>query len=130
MDMHARLLVLAGSLVMIVGAAFIGTAAAPATERNSWSDAMQRECHRYGLDESRVTSKLSGDDPAATQKPQRAWWELLFPIASVAALLSLATFVRKPAMDYDTHWIHVLLPVTCGSLAFSGWLLWKRTRFA
>lgn len=129
-DAHARMLVLAGSLVMIVGAAFIGTAAAPASERTSWSDAMNRECSRYGLDADRVVSMLKGDDPRANQKPPRRWWEMLFPICSLAALVWLGTLLRRPEVELNLAWIGILLTITCCSLFFSGMLLWKRTRFS
>jgi drug/metabolite transporter (DMT)-like permease len=129
-DAHARLLVLLGSLVMIVGAAFIGTAAAPASERNSWTDAMNRECDRYGLDAVRVTSMLKGDDPRARQAMQRRWWEILFPISSMAVLIWLSTMLAKPTAELNYTWMLLLLAITCCSLLFSGMLLWKWTRFS
>lgn len=129
-DAHARLLVLAGSLIMIAGAAFIGTAAAPASERTSWSDAVNRECRRYGLDASRVISILQGDDPRARQKPPRRWWEMLFPLLSIGLLLWLSTLVERPALALHGVWVAVLLFFTAASLLLSGTLLWKRTRFS
>jgi drug/metabolite transporter (DMT)-like permease len=129
-DNHARMLVLAGSLIMILGAAFIGTAAAPANERTSWSDAVNRECARYGLDEGHVISMLKGDDPDATKSNRRRWWEWLFPICSVGVLIWLATFLQKPNVPLNHTWILILLTITGCSLFFSGLLLWKRTRFS
>ena len=73
----AQALVIAGSLIMIAGAASIGFAEAKGEERNSWRDAVQRECDRYGLDAARVASALEGNDPLADRKPKRHWWEAL-----------------------------------------------------
>ncbi|MDR3793398.1 MAG: EamA family transporter [Terracidiphilus sp.] len=127
---HARLMVLIGSLVMIVGAAFIGTASAPATERTSWTEAMNRECNRYGLDPVRVSTILSGDDPLARQKPKRHWWEALIPVCSLSIMVWLATMLQKPKVALDYYWMGALLAATLCTLFFSGLLLWKRTRFS
>lgn len=129
-DAHARSLVLLGSLIMIIGAAFIGTASAPASERTSWNEAMNRECRRYGLDPVRVTSILEGDDPRSLQKQKRSWWEALFPIGSLAMMIWLATFVERPQIPLDLTWIFLLLAVTLAALFASGFMLWKRTRFS
>ncbi len=129
-DTHARMLVLLGSLVMILGAAFIGTAAAPASERTSWSDAVDRECNRYGLDNAHVVSMLKGDDPGATKSNPHRWWEWLFPICSLTVMAWLATLLQKPKVELNFVWIAVLLTITGCSLFLSGMLLWKRTRFS
>ncbi len=46
----AQVLVIAGSLIMIVGARAISFAEAPAGEQASWRKAMDRECDRYGIE--------------------------------------------------------------------------------
>jgi drug/metabolite transporter (DMT)-like permease len=127
---HARLLVLVGSLIMIIGAALIGSAAAPASERSSWSDAMQRECSRYGLDPARVSTILQGDDPLARQKPQRRWWEALIPLCSLAVMVWLGFSIQRPNAELNLPWMLCLLAATVCTLFFSGLLLWRRTRFS
>src|SRR5262249_33203593 len=59
----AQALVITGSVVMILGAAAISFAEAPASEQASWRKAMERECNRYHLDPVRVASTLQGEDP-------------------------------------------------------------------
>ena len=127
---HARVLVLVGSLIMIVGAAFIGTAAAPASERSSWQSAMMRECTRYGLDPVRVEQARSGNDEQARQGSKRRAWELVFPICSVAVMIWLGLSLERPSVAMGLGWMVALLALTICSLFLSGLLLWKRTRFS
>jgi drug/metabolite transporter (DMT)-like permease len=127
---HARMLVLVGSLIMIVGAAFIGTAAAPASERSSWRSAMQRECTRYNLDPVRVERALTGNDEQARQGAKRRAWELVFPISSLAVMVWLGLSLERSSIALNLSWAIVLLALTLCSLFLSGWLLWKRTRFS
>jgi drug/metabolite transporter (DMT)-like permease len=127
---HARVLVLIGSLIMILGAAFIGTAAAPASERSSWHSAMMRECDRYNLDPVRVEQALSGNDEQARHGVKRRWWELAFPLCSLAVMVWLAISLERTSMAMNLSWMFALLAVTVCSLFLSGLLLWKRTRFS
>jgi len=91
---------------------------------------MNRECNRYGLDTVRVTSILKGEDPRARQTLPRRWWEILFPISSLAVMIWLSTLLAKPTVGLNHTWMLLLLAITCCSLFFSGMLLWKRTRFS
>lgn len=129
-DTHARVMVLIGSLAMIVGAAFIGTASAPAAEQSSWTAAMNRECTRYGLDPVRVTEILEGNDPLARLKPKRHWWEALFPLSTIGVTIWLGVTMHRPHADLNLPWVFALLAVTLCTLFLSGALLWKRTRFS
>ena len=47
---QGRLLIVAGSIIMIVGAVSISMAEPPKTEMENWRAAMHRECTRYGLE--------------------------------------------------------------------------------
>lgn len=127
---QARLLVLLGSLVMIVGVVLIGSASAPASEQESWRRAVRRECDRYGLDRVRVASLVSGDDPEARQSSRRHWWEALVPLCALGVMAWLATFVELPHIALHLGWAICLLVATFGFLLASGLLLWKRTRFS
>src|SRR6201992_1494965 len=49
-DARHKLLVVAGSAVMILGALFISTAVASEKEQSSTNESVLRECERYGLD--------------------------------------------------------------------------------
>ena len=127
---HARLLVLAGSAVMIFGAALIGTAAAPASERSSWLAAMRRECDRYGLDPVRVERALAGDDEQARQGTRRSLWEWLMPAGLIAVMAWLAVLLGRSSVAINDSWMAVLVALTVCMLVLSGWMLWRRTRFS
>ena len=60
---HAqRLLVIAGSVLMILGALAISTAAASNRELSSMMEAVQRECDRYGFDFDLAMAAQQGDE--------------------------------------------------------------------
>jgi glucose uptake protein GlcU len=66
-----RVMLIAGSLIMIGGATAINFAVAPKGERESWRAAMARECRRYGLDTGRVAAAVAGDDPLSHRRAGR-----------------------------------------------------------
>ncbi|MCZ2077106.1 MAG: DMT family transporter [Bryobacteraceae bacterium] len=126
----AQLLIVAGSLVMIAGAAAISTAEAPESEQRSWRDAMARECDRYGLDRDRVASTMQGEDPLAAERRLRRWWELVIVSGAVALFVWLAAGAERQPMDVNIPWMTVLVAASLVFLVACGLLLWKRTRFS
>lgn len=130
LSLHAQVLVIAGSLVMISGAAAIGMAEAPASELAWGKQAMNRECDRYGLDPVRVAAVLEGDDPLARQAPARSWWEALVVLAALGVFGWLAYGAARQPISVSTPWMIVLVLATLVSLGVSGTLLWRRTRFS
>ena len=127
---EARVLVVAGSLVMIAGAAAIGMAEAPASEMDSWKRAMNRECERYGLDTARVAAVVQGDDPLARQAPARHWWEALIVLVALGIFGWLAYGATMQPIQVSGFWMVVLASATLVALGVSGTLLWRRTRFS
>ncbi len=130
LSLNAKLLVIAGSLVMIAGAAAIGSAEAPEAELDSWKEAVERECTRYGLDIERVTEAVQGDDPLSRQVHKRHWWEALVFVAAVVIFVWLGAGAARPSIAVNTPWMVLLIAATLVALAVSGTLLWKRTRFS
>jgi drug/metabolite transporter (DMT)-like permease len=127
---HAKGLVIAGSMVMIAGAAAIGMASAPATELDNWKQAMNRECDRYGLDSRRVAAVLQGDDPLAEYAPVRRWWDSLVVIAALGIFVWLGVNAQRPHLLVNTPWMIVLLLAALAFLGVGGLLLWRRTKFS
>jgi drug/metabolite transporter (DMT)-like permease len=123
-------LVIAGSLIMIIGAAAIGMAEAPASEQESWRLAMQRECDRYGMDPKRVASVLSGDDPLSDETKGRRWWEGAVVLAAISVFIYLGMQAGKQDIAMNTGWMAVLSVATLVFLAVCGVVLWKRTKFS
>jgi drug/metabolite transporter (DMT)-like permease len=130
LDPTARVMVVAGSLVMIAGAVAIGFAEARKGEQASWRAAMRRECDRYGLDPVQVASALAGDDPLAAQRSKRRWWEYLVAAAAVGLFVWLAMRAERPNMPFDATWAVVLSVITIAATVGAGWVLYQRTRFS
>ena len=129
----ARGTVIAGSAVMILGAIGIASAVAPAAERAARSEAVTRECSRYGLERDEAEAALAGEDPSPTARPGVAaprTWDALIAVLAVAAFVGLGTMARQPAIALDTRAMAALLAATASVLVVAGTWLWKRTRFS
>jgi drug/metabolite transporter (DMT)-like permease len=126
----AQTLVVAGSLVMISGAAAICSAEAPESERGVRREAMERECQRYGLELERLEASMRGEDVLARQQPRRHWWEALVGVAAVGIFVWLATFAKPAPIEVNLPWLAILSVATLVLLVVCGLLLWRRTRFS
>jgi Mg2+/citrate symporter len=126
----ARVLVISGSLIMIVGAISISFAEAPASEQASWRRAMQRECTRYRMDESSVAASLRGEEAIATAKPKRHWWEALVVLAAIGIFVWLGLSAARQEMAFSVPWMTVLAVASLAALVICGVALWRRTRFS
>jgi drug/metabolite transporter (DMT)-like permease len=126
----ARILIVAGSLIMIAGATAISFAEAPESEHVSWRKAIGRECSRYGLDPERVLATMQGHDPISEERPRRGWWELLVAAAAIGIFVWLGSAAERPALAVNLPWMAVLIAATLVFLVVCGLLLWRRTRFS
>ena len=125
-----RGLILLGSLLMILGALCISTAAAPAREQQSGRDAISRECEKYGLRfEDCVAAQLGGlhGDEA---KSRRRWWDYGIVAVAVAIFLWLGLQAQVPPLAMNFLCMSALCVVLVMAAVGCGWLLWKRTRFS
>ncbi len=126
----AQVLVIAGSVVMILGAAAISLAEAPVSEQDSWRKAMHRECSRYGLETERVAAMMQGEEEGSRSQSQRRWWEWLVMSAAVAIFVWLGSGAERqkhfdePGLDGIVNCCHLGFPGCVDSL------LWRRTRFS
>lgn len=123
-------LVIAGSLIMILGAVAISTAIAPESEQASCSEAIARECTRYNLDVERAMAAQLGEDPLTPDKAPRRWWDGLIVAAAVGAFIWLAIGTKLPPIKMNASWTGALMLSMLVLLVAGGWLLWKRTRFS
>ena len=128
--MGAKLLILAGSSIMIAGAISISMAAPPPSELENWNAAMHRECDRYALDAGSVAAVVGGEDPLAGRKHTRHWWEVLIMLAAVGIFIWLAVGTRAQRIYVNVPWMLVLVVGTIVPLVLVGRLLWRRTRFS
>jgi len=125
-----KLLVVAGSLVMILGAVAISSAVASSAEQVSWRAAVARECGRYGLDFERAAAALAGEDPLGGEAGGLRWWDAVILAAAVGVFLALAAQARRPPIMMHKGWAAALVAATVALLVVSGRLLWKRTKFS
>lgn len=127
-DTRHHLLVIAGSLIMILGALAIGTAVASAREHTSNNEAVLRECERYGLDYNRTLAAQAGDEFGGRDE-RRRWWDYAIVAAATGVFLWLGAKAVVPPLEMDMRWVAGLGVLLAVSLVAGGWSLWRRTRF-
>src|SRR5579883_2061566 len=125
-----RWMIIAGSLVMIVGAIALSSAVAPDAERTAWREAVARECHRYELNFKEADAAQQGMDAMAERAGGWSVWDVLILIAAVAIFAALAYGAALPAIFIRAHWMMGLLAAMLALLLICGSLLWKWTRFS
>jgi drug/metabolite transporter (DMT)-like permease len=126
----AQTLVIAGSLIMVAGAAAISFAEAPVAEKVFQQQAVERECSRYGMQAERVAAILAGNDPGSFDKPVRRWWEALVLLGAVAMFVWLGLGAERQAIAVNPLWMALLVSATLVFLVVCGRMLWRYTRFS
>jgi glucose uptake protein GlcU len=127
-DFAHRMMVLAGSLVMIAGAALISSAAAEGKEQSSRNEALLRECDRYGLDYRRTLLNMDGDDGGGGSS--RRWWDYAIIALAVSVFVYLGAHAHIPALHMNFGWMAILTAILVVSLIVGGVSLWRRTDFS
>ncbi|HEX5484284.1 MAG TPA: GRP family sugar transporter, partial [Terriglobia bacterium] len=130
LETRGKLMVIAGSLVMILGAVALSAAVAPETERESWREAVGRECRRYGLDFKEAEAAQRGEDALAGRAGGWTIWDVLIVAAAVAIFVWLAHGTSFPSIFINKTWMAALLAAMIALLLVCGRLLWKWTRFS
>ena len=123
-----RLLALAASGVMIVGAMLIAGAGISVAESASSMGAVERECARYSLDLGQTQDGVESDSGGG--RGHRPWWDFAIPIAAVGVFAWFAVGVRIPRLTIQIPFALALIAILVVVLAVCGWMLWKKTRFA
>ncbi|WP_419805188.1 GRP family sugar transporter [Terriglobus sp.] len=127
-DSAHRALVIAGSVLMILGALAVSTAVASAKEQTSVNQALARECDRYGLDYQRTLLAQTGEEFDRSER--RRWWDYAIVVAACGVFLFLATEAQRPALSMNVRWIAVLAVVLVFSLVAASMRLYRQTRFS
>jgi glucose uptake protein GlcU len=126
-DKAHQTLVIAGSIVMIVGALAVSTAIATEREHASTGEAVLRECDRYQLDAEKVQSAFHGT--AERKELGRAWWDYAILLAAVGVFVWLGSTARVPVLAMNLAWTGVLSVAMVLTAVVCAWGLWKTTRF-
>ena len=120
-------LVVGGSLLMILGALAISTAAAGADEMACRDQALHRECQRYGLDYDAALQAQHGGETGETG--QRRWWDWAIVAVAVSLFVWLGADAVVPPLAMNLAWVAGLCVVLVATLGAGCWALWTRTRF-
>ncbi len=128
-DATHRLLVVAGSVVMIFGALAVSTAVATEREHSSINQSLLRECNRYQLDYDRVLRAYGGTREALSKNP-RAWWDYAIMAGAVGVFVWLGLKARVPTLEMNYWWVGVLSLLLILTAAVCFRVLWNRTRFS
>lgn len=126
-DNAHRVLVLAGSVVMIAGALAVSTAVATEREHSSMREVLVRECARYELDYDRVVQANAGTEPPSIVG--RAWWDYLILAGGVGVFIWLGVNAQVPTLAMNLNWIGGLSIILVAAAAGCCWVLWRETRF-
>jgi glucose uptake protein GlcU len=124
-----HLIVIAGSLVMLLGTVGISTSVANSEEHSATLQAILRECDRYSLDYHRVLNSQVGGIPADGSTADRRWWDYAIAILASAVFIALATQARRPSLPMHMVWANGLLLLLVLTFLGAGWWLWRKTRF-
>jgi drug/metabolite transporter (DMT)-like permease len=128
-DSKHKLLVLAGSVGMILGALAISTAVASAREQTCQNEALERECARYGLDRQQVIAAQSGEEFDAPSEKRR-WWDVAIVVCATGVFVWLGANAEIPKLDMSFGWMAVLGLALAVSFGVVGRRLWKQTGFS
>lgn len=124
-----KMLVIAGSVLMILGAFAISTAVAGQREQSSTNQALLRECTRYGLDYNRTIASMAGDEFCG-RNDRRRWWDYAIVLAATGVFVWLGLHAIVPPLAMDLRWVAALGVILVISLVAGGWSLWRRTLFS
>ncbi len=120
--------VVGGSAIMALGAGAIALSTAPSTEHARWRETAERQARRYGVDPRFVEAGLAGKE-AYRPRPRTAW-DLAIVAGASAVFVLFATLARPPELAIDYGWALFLTLAMASLLAFTGFRLWRSTRFA
>jgi uncharacterized membrane protein len=128
-DRSHRVIVIAGSIIMILGALAISTAVASSEEHKSTNEALLRECNRYKLDYYRALMAQAGIEDEKQASSKKRWWDYLIVALAIGLFVWFAWGVTLPPLAMNMKWVAGLCLALAILLFGGGWALWKRTKF-
>jgi len=128
-DASHRMLVVAGSVVMILGALAVSTAVATEREQFSMREALVRECARYDLDYDRVSQAYHGTTKSLGDE-SRGWWDYLILAGALGVFVWLGVNSQIPTLAMNFAWVGLLAAILIASAIGCVWALWRATRFS
>jgi len=120
--------VIAGSVLMALGALAISTSSVSETEYASFRRASERETKLYGIDPEYVRARSEGLDVHAGEA-RRTWADWLLIATATAIFAVLGALARAPQMEMQAGWLVVFAAVLAAVLVAGGVALWRVTKF-
>jgi glucose uptake protein GlcU len=124
-----HVIIIAGSVVMLLGTLGISTSVAGSEEHSATRQAILRECDRYSLDYLRVLNTQTGRDSTNNSTTDRRWWDCGIAILASGVFVVLAVKAKRPPLPMHMLWASGLLALLLLTFLGAGWWLWKKTRF-
>lgn len=121
-----QILVVAGSLTMVGGAALISSAVATRDENTAREIAILRECERYQLDHVQTLATMEG---VGEEGSPRRWWDYAIVLTATGIFLWLGSQAHVPALHMNYAWMLALGAVLLVSLVIGGLAL-RKTDFS
>lgn len=125
-----RMLALAASGLMVIGALLIAGAKVSPDESSATVRAVRRECVRYDLDADRTFRAQEGLESENGSGPSRRWQDGIIVLAAAGVFAWFAREARMPRLALRAPSAIVLTVLLLLILVSCGWMLWKKTRFA
>jgi glucose uptake protein GlcU len=123
-----RVQVVAGSIVMAIGAGLIALSSVNRNEHAQWQEAAAREDERYGVDPNYTAARIAGTNPDTTVR-RRRWIDWLIVGFATAVIVGFALAAHAPEISVRGEWAAVLLTCTLAMMVVAGTALWRTTRF-
>lgn len=121
--------IFSASILMVLGALAISTAAAPLGERSSCVLAIARECTRYGMDLDEAVASQEGAEAASGYVHHRRWWDHLILSVAVGVFVWFSMYAKRPQLAISYGFAIALTGVLLLFLIIGGRVLWKYTHF-
>src|SRR5690349_10851306 len=102
-DFTHKLLVIAGSVVMVLGALSISSAVAGQGEHSSTNEAVKAECDRYNLNYEAILAEFRGQ--AEASRKARGWWDYLIIAAAGGIFIWLGSQAAVPHIPMNLNWV-------------------------
>ncbi|MFL6417478.1 MAG: GRP family sugar transporter [Bryobacteraceae bacterium] len=128
LTVHVYVEVVAGSVLMALGALGISTSAVSETEYASVRKASERETKLYGIDPEYVRARSEGLDLSAGEA-RRTWGDWLLISTATLIFVLFGALAQAPRMEMQTGWLAVFGAVLVAVLVAGGVALWRVTKF-
>lgn len=121
--------VIAGSIIMALGAAAIAFATATTREQEQWKSAAQRESNRYGVDPDYVAAAMAGDKTNQEKSGRRSGVDIAIAVFATSIFIFFALYAEAPKLAWNPPAAVAVIAVTLVILAAAARALWRATRF-